>query len=148
MAASVKGGDKLKKALKDLLKNLNSAESVRVGFLEDAKYPDGTPVALVGSVQNWGSPAAGIPPRPFFTNMIAHHAGSWSKGMAETLKSTNYDAKKTLDIVGEVLVGQLKKEIIDMNFPPLKPETIRRKGFDKPLIDTSHMINSVDKETK
>jgi hypothetical protein len=30
----------------------------------------------------------------------------------------------------------------------LKPATIRRKGFAKPLVDTGHMLNSIDHEVE
>ncbi|MDL2105264.1 hypothetical protein QQJ69_19235, partial [Proteus mirabilis] len=36
-----------------------------VGFFEHSKYPDGTPIAYVASIQELGYPAGGIPPRPF-----------------------------------------------------------------------------------
>jgi hypothetical protein len=50
--------------------------------------------------------------------------------------------------VAEAIAGQLRESIIKTNAPPLSPRTIARKGFAKPLIDTSHMINSVDYEVR
>ncbi|WP_260855420.1 hypothetical protein [Mesorhizobium amorphae] len=38
--------------------------------------------------------------------------------------------------------------IVEYVGPPLKPETIARKGSDKQLIDTSVMLNSVDWRVK
>jgi hypothetical protein len=42
----------------------------------------------------------------------------------------------------------LQQSIRDTNDPPLAQATIARKGFAKPLIDTSVMINSVDYEVE
>jgi hypothetical protein len=119
---------------------------VRVGFLEGATYPDGTSVALVAAVQDMGSPAQNIPPRPFFRNVVAAKSGEWPNALRAALAATDDDAEKALGIVGEGIAGQLRQSIVDTNEPPLAPATIARKGFDKPLVDTGHMLQSVDKE--
>ena len=48
--------------------------------------------------------------------------------------------------MGEGIKGQLQQSIRDTNAPPLAPATVSAKGFAKPLIDSSNMINSVDYE--
>lgn len=146
--ASIKGGEKLAAAMRDLAAKVSNPATLRVGFLEKATYPNGTPVAMIAAIQDMGAPRAGIPPRPFFRNMIAAKKGEWPAAFAGLLKQTNYDAAAALDIAGAAIAGQLKQSIIDTNAPPLAPATIRRKGFAKPLIDKSHMINSVDHEVK
>ena len=140
----MKGGAKLEKVLYTMAAKLKSAKVVKVGFLEGAAYPSGIPVAAVAAFQDFGTRR--IPPRPFFRNMISTKSPGWPKAIATTLKSTGYDAKKTLELVGEGVVGQLKQSIVDTNSPPLAESTIRWKGFAKPLIASSHMINSADKE--
>jgi len=120
--------------------------TLRVGFLENAKYPDGTPVAMIAAIQDYGAPNAGIPPRPFFRNMIAAKSPEWPAAIAQLLKDNNLDAVKALDQTGFAIEGQLRESIQQTNAPPLAPSTIARKGFDKPLIDTGHMYNSVDHE--
>ncbi len=140
------GGPGLEAALNRIAESLNKAGSVRVGFLEKARYPDGTPVALVAAIQDFGAPSVGIPPRPFFRNMIKEKSPEWPKAVERLIIDNNYDTEKVLTLMGEAIAGQLRQSIIDTNEPPLAPATIRRKGFDKPLIDTSHMINSVDYE--
>lgn len=103
---------------------------------------------MIAAIQEFGAPAAAIPPRPFFRNMVASKSDEWPDGVAQALVSSNYDAEKALGIVGAAIEGQLKQSIIDTNEPALKPATVARKGFDKPLIDTSNMINSVDSEVE
>lgn len=146
--ASTKGGGKLAGALDKIARAIGKAETLRVGFLEGAKYPDGTSVAAVAAVQDFGAPRAGIPPRPFFRSMIAAKKSEWPDAIAKLLVANDYDADKTLRQAGAAIVGQLQQSIRDTNAPPLKPGTIKAKGFSKPLIDTSHMIKSADYEVK
>jgi hypothetical protein len=146
--AEIRGGNKLSVKLAEINRAANNAHEVKVGFLSKAKYPDGTPVAMVAAIQEFGAPRAGIPPRPFFRNMIAAKSKEWPRAIANLLKSNDYDAEKTLTQTGEAVAGQLRQSVVDTNEPPLAESTIRRKGFDKPLVDTGHMLNSVDYEVK
>ncbi len=50
--------------------------------------------------------------------------------------------------MGEHIKGQLQGSIRDLMEPALSPVTIAKKGFSKPLIETSHMLNSVDYDIK
>jgi len=59
------------------------------------------------------------------------------------LKHNNYNARRSLELMGEGIAGQLRVSIRETNAPPLAPATIAAKGFAKPLIDTGHMWNSV-----
>ncbi len=130
--------------LRDIGKRVSDPATLRVGFLEGATYPDGTSVPTVAAVQNFG--AGNIPPRPFFSNMIENKSPGWGKSLAEILKANRYHAKASLELMGQGIAGQLRQSIVDTNSPPLADATIARKGFAKPLIDTSNMINSVDSE--
>jgi hypothetical protein len=142
------GGEALERRLAEISKDVRIASTLRVGFLEGATYPDGTSVALVAAVNEFGAPSRNQPPRPFFRNMIAAKSGEWPEAIANLLVANNYNARKTLEIAGEAIKGQLKDSILNGQYAPLTPATIARKGFDTPLIDTSTMINSIDKEVK
>lgn len=144
--ASVSGGDKLEARLKALADKVSNPGTLRVGFLEGATYPDGTPVALIAAVQNFGSPSRGIPPRPFFSNMIAENKDRWGERLSAILKANGMDAKAALELMGAGIAGQLRESIVNTNAPPLAPATIEAKGFEKPLVDTGHMLQSVDYE--
>ncbi|MGG6193054.1 hypothetical protein ACQV2B_03005 [Pantoea allii] len=87
-----------------------------------------------------------IPSRPFFRTMIAEKSPSWGDDLAEIMKFSDFDAKKSLSIMGEKIVGQLKQSITDMNDPPNAASTVRDKGFDDPLIRSGHMQSSADYE--
>jgi hypothetical protein len=146
--AEVKGGDKLERVLRELSRKVSDGATLRAGFLAGATYPNGTPVATVAAVHNWGAPAKGIPPRPFFSNVVKAGQKTWGGILANLLKTNQMDARKALQLMGEGIKGQIQTEIGSGKFVPLKPATVRRKGFAQTLIDTGHMQNSVDFEVK
>lgn len=144
MKTEIKGGDKLATALAKISENVSKAAVLEVGFLEGATEPDGTSIPMIAAIQEFGAPKVGIPPRPFFRGMIAKHSGEWPDAVGKLLVANGYDAEKTLGQVGDGIAGQLKQSIIDTNSPPLAAATVKRKGFDKPLVDTGNLLNSVD----
>lgn len=169
---AVKGGLKLQKALQEIAKRSETANAVKVGFMAGSTYPDGTPVAMVAAIQNFGAPAAGIPKRPFFSDMVRKQSPKWGASLANILKNEKYDAYKSLKAMGEGIGSQLQSAIIHTDSPPLSPVTVmlrgmRSKGVEitgktvgeaarrvaegksnygastKVLDDTAHMLNSV-----
>lgn len=188
-ADGMSGGDRLMAHLDRILERVKSAQEVRVGFLEGATYPDGTPVPMVAAVQEFGGsmnipartqdlhfkmsksgevgnrfvkadksgfvqtvtiPAhtVTVPARPYFRTMLSEKAPQWGAQVGKALKAANYDAGTTLGRMGELIKGELQGSIRDLTSPPLAASTVRAKGFDKPLIDTGVMLNSVDYEVK
>lgn len=146
--ATLKGGDKLQAALAKIAAGVSKPATLQVGFLEGATYPDGTSVPMVAAIQEFGAPNAGIPPRPFFRNMIAAKSPEWPKAVGDLLTANEYDATKALEMTGEGIKGQLQQSIVDTNSPTLAQSTIDAKGSAKPLVDTGHMLNSVDYTVK
>ena len=144
--ASISGGEKLQAALDAIAKRLKKGAVVRVGFLENATYPDGKKVALIAALNDFGHNTT--PPRPFFRNMIADKKGEWPAAIEKLLAQTDYDAEKTLTLVGEGIAGQLRQAIVDFEGAPLKPATIARKGHSQQLVDSGTMLNGVDFEVK
>lgn len=143
--ATLKGGDKLEAALSEMAQRVAQPATLRVGFLENARYPDGTSVAMIAAINEYGKPPT-QPPRPFFRRMISAKSGEWPEAIGNLLKANGYDAVKALDLAGSAIAGQLRQSIVDLVSPPLAASTIRRKGFDKPLIHSGHMLQSVDHE--
>lgn len=119
---------------------------LKVGFLSGATYPDGTPVPLVAAANEFGNPSNNQPPRPFFRNAIANHENEWSEVAGKLAEGGQVDTETLLGLLGEKIKSDIQEEIRTLLEPPLSPATIKRKGFSKPLIDTSHMLNSVDYE--
>jgi hypothetical protein len=143
---AIKGLDKMKANLAALEKKLGKADTLRVGFLEGATYPDGTSVPFVAAMDEFGNNYA--PPRPFFRRMISEKSPTWPAAMVKVMKATDNDVVKSLNLMGEGIQGQLIQSINDFVSPGLAQSTIDRKGFDKPLIDTSVMVNSTGYEVK
>lgn len=154
------GGRDLEHALDGIARSLGvgTKKVLRVGFLEGATYPGGSVknragktvqtsdvnVATVAAAQEFGTST--IPARPFFRTMVSNKEREWGPAAAKLLKANDYDVDRTLNQVGMGIKGQLQQSILDTNAPALAASTIKAKGFDKPLIDTGHMINSVDYE--
>lgn len=139
--AKVSGGKKLEIALAKIAALLDQPGTLRVGFLEGATAPNGDSIPLRAAMNEYGH--GNVPPRPFFRNMIAAKSGEWPEGVAYQLKATNYDVHLTLSRTAEAIKGQLQESILDLWSPALSPKTIKKKGFEKPLIEHGDMINAV-----
>lgn len=122
-----------------------SSKQLKVGFLRGATYPDGTSVPMVAAANEFGNPANNQPPRPFFRNAIADNESKWQESMA-SLVASGGDSENSLSLLGEIIADDIRGSIRQFTSPPLSPVTVARKGFSKPLIDTSHMLNGVDYE--
>ena len=140
---AIKGMGSLQAKLKNISKSYASNKQVRAGFLGGATYPDGTPVALVAAVHEFGAPAKGIPVRPFMRTAIAQNKGKWLEQLVRGIEATG-NVEGALGFVGVEMASDIINSIRDEEFTALKPATVNRKGFAKPLIDTAHMVNSVD----
>ena len=102
------------------------------------------PAAYIASILEYGDPAHGLPPRPFFSTMIKMYSKTWHPFLLHELKRTKYDSRKALESLGLRVSEQLKDSILLGDWAPLKPGTVKNKGFDTPLIDSHNMINSID----
>ena len=138
----------------------------KVGIPGTAKEPDdGTPLALIGLVMEFGSPEKGIPERP---SLIP----ATRKGRPDFVKLNKFNLKKilrgettlekSLDQLGLMAVGKVQKEILNGEYVPLKEATIEARkralsgGYkgnlakikgapitlDKPLIWTGNFIKA------
>jgi hypothetical protein len=136
--------DKIMDALDAVAANLKPMQ-LKVGFLEGATYPDGTQVPMVAATNEFGNPANNQPPRPFFRNSISEHEEEWREAAAKFVES-GADSLDVLSTLGKLIADDIKGSIRAFDNPALSPVTIARKGFDKPLIDTSNMLNSVSYE--
>ena len=122
-----------------------SQERAKVGIL-DGKYEDGTPVAYIGAIQEFGAPERGIPARPYFRPAIAQHKNDWAKSIRSSVKAVvegKLDAKQVLDAVGAVAEADIKQGIADVQSPPLSPITLMLRGMkhnDPTLVVTGKVV--------
>lgn len=172
---TLSGGDKLDAKLSELAAKIARGGTLRVGFLEGATYPDGTSVAQVAAINNFGAPAAGIPARPFFSNFIRDNAGRWGEQLANLLELNDDDLETALGMMGTGMAGQLRQAIVDTQSPANSMVTNllkqrfpmgKESGMEfsdvlqawgdvaagetaaagKPLVWSGNMLNSVDYE--
>lgn len=142
------GIESLRKRLEEI-----SKLKLKVGFFDQAKYPDGTPVAHVAAIQEYGT--NNIPPRPFIRPTVAERRQTWidqlRTGFAKALEG-KIEPRTVLEAVGEGVRGDVRKTISQINTPALAASTIkarRSRKVDpnqsvKPLIDTGKMLDSVE----
>lgn len=111
-------------AIKKALAELDSKE-IRVGFFDTAKYPDGTPIAYVAAIQEFGYKS--IPPRPFMRPAENKNKAKWAKQIAEGVRAA-LDGKVTIEHALEQVAlgaaGDVKKAIKAVNSPPLSILTL------------------------
>lgn len=150
-----------KKQLDNLIKALDEGDLVgKVGWFEGAKYEDGTPIAYVAAIQEFGTTSNGgfIPPRSFFRTTIAEKRAEWmgyaQRGARAMLKGETL--RNVLDVIGLRARGDVQHKIKQINSPPLADSTLagrlyRRRQKNaraktvstKPLIDTGMMLASM-----
>ena len=99
-------------------------------------------LTLAAAVHEFGAPEKGFPPRPYFKAAIAKNKDKWPDMMSKGIAEAGID--RALDLVGATMADDIRNSIRDEEFTALKPATVNRKGFATPLIDTAHMVNSVD----
>lgn len=126
---------------------------IQIGFFETAVYPDGTPVAYVAAIQEFGS--GPIPPRPFLRPAAADNQDKWGNLAASGIKAALREAIQldyALGQVGFVGAGDVQNAIKAVQSPGLADSTIRNRRTRtnknknqsvKPLVDTGQMLQSV-----
>ena len=151
----MKYSKKLQKALELLAVKAKNNAVLNVGFRKGSTEPDGQPTPLVAFINEFGRTVNVIHPngevggsyyqmpRPFFRRMIAHEQGHWAQDLAVLLRANDFDAVGALEELGEGIAGELQDSIQRLTSPPLAQSTIKKKGFSKPLIDTSNMWKNV-----
>lgn len=115
------------------IKELQSKEA-KVGYFENSKYPDGTPVAYVAAIQEMGSPARSIPPRPTMRpaqleteNQVRAIAAQGAQQILEG-KNTAYNV---MSLIGLAVQNQVSKNIATLVSPALSPLTLAIRKFKK-----------------
>ncbi len=140
---------------------------VRVGVPSGTTEADGTPVALIAAVHEFGAPEKGIPERPFLRTAIQENRGKYARLNRINLVAVlnqKMTMEQALGQLGEVAKGDVQANISDGKFQPLAESTIkvrerkRSKGYsqkinkkaaasggpvDKPLIETGQLRQSI-----
>lgn len=135
---SSKKNSKAEEKLKQLKK---SKGIIEVGVFKGSRYPDGIPTPAVAQYLEYGTNK--MPARPFMRQTSAKNNKKWS-ALYRKLWQTESDPKKILGKIAVRVQSDIRMTIRDGEFAPLKPNTVKAKGFDKTLIDTGHLLRSID----
>ena len=153
---------------KNLFKRLSKQKAgVEVGWFEDQKYeaidkpfysnvakPDGKPrrysaskekyVATVAMANEYGVPEKKIPPRPFMKRTVEGNSRKWKKFIKNDIaNSKKPDLQNTLNKLTTKVINDIQTTINELMYPPNAESTIRKKGFNNPLVDTGTMRDTV-----
>lgn len=141
---------RLNAAGQKLYKQINELKEgqVFIGFPEgEATHtgPDGesADMALIAAYNEYGTSTT--PARPFLKQTVDSNQDKIKAMCKQTVKDIS-DGKPTegcLKRLGAFGVGLVQETITNGSFAPNNPQTIKRKGSDKPLIDTGQMRQSV-----
>lgn len=145
----------------------------KVGWFANARYPQATEhgpsigphVATVAAIQEYGSPAQNIPPRPFMRPTIVHKRKEWAALAEAGVKAVIRGNKSIGDVmegIGQQAAGDVRETITKIFSPALAEATvlarIRRHsklsqvsgrlsnkqvgGITKPLVDTGILLGT------
>lgn len=132
-----------------IVRDLNelSGYELRVGVQGDegsAIYDeaDGVTVAEVAAKNEFGTDK--IPSRPFMRQSAEKHE-NWGEEMGEVWNSVidGNNPKTAMHLIGQKIMGDIQEEIATGDFVPNAPYTIKKKGSDRPLIDTGQLRKSI-----
>jgi len=145
----------------EVLKALKDGYVIEAGWFETNRYkagkdvPEkmvGQPIAKIARIQEFGASikrgdkTITIPARPFMR--LAHSKfgskrRSIQKKIAHQLISGEVTPQQAAGQIGLVLEGCIVDSIKNGGWAPNAESTVKNKGFDKPLIDSSQMWQGV-----
>jgi hypothetical protein len=139
--------------LEAIIANSGKAQG-KSGWFESAQYADGTPVAYVAAIHEYGYEAGGIPPRPFMRSTIAEKQGEWkvlAQNAAKQIAAGRMSSVEYVGLLAATATGHVQKKIGSITAPPLKLATVQARArrrasgvaSDKPLVDTAIMLQTM-----
>ena len=150
ITADAKTSGKSDKFLKSLVKRLGGDTDILVGVPADAApYPDGTSVAMVGAIHEFGQ--GGQHERSFIRTSFDEHQKKYIK-MAQKLVKRVVEKGGDIEMVAELIGTEAAADVVDnintISTPENADSTVARKGFDNPLVETGHLKQSIRHEVK
>jgi hypothetical protein len=130
-------------------------KDVLVGIPDSApERKEDTPLsnAQIGYIQEFGSPAANIPARPFLIpgveNVQPEVLEEFRAGAKGALNGDTGQVERSMARAGLKAQNAVRAKIQDGPFAPLAPKTLaarrkRGRSGEKPLLDTGQLRNSV-----
>nr|WP_315046129.1 hypothetical protein [uncultured Leptotrichia sp.] len=139
----LEGLEKLDKELKYL-----QTHAVKVGVLGNGSA-NGISVQDYAIFNEYGT--SRMPARPFFrlsvgTANAQNEIKEYMKQQVEQIIQGGMSAQQAYENLGTFIVQKIKKTIASGNFAALNPQTVKKKGHSKPLMDTHSLYESINYE--
>ena len=104
--------------------------------------------ATILSIMEHGSPVKNIPPRELLRPVVKKHEAKireiFNNVYKMLLEGNEIGAEKQMDILAQRMQRWTQAYFVEDNgWAPNAPSTIKAKGSDKPLIDTSSLRQSI-----
>lgn len=123
-------------ALRKAAKGLTGTQS-KVGWFASAKYEGGQPVAGIAAVQEFGSPARGIPPRLGIRTVVIEQRENWKRVVAKISRAVangKLAPGSVMEAIAMKGAGDIAAHITKVTEPPLSMITVelrrRRRAGD------------------
>jgi hypothetical protein len=140
-------------AISDVLERIRELgkHEVKAGFLDTSKYADGTPVAEVAAMNEFGhitDLGYKVPPRPFLRPSIANYAADWVQVAREGIDDVithGLDPVQVYERMGLSMAGDIVKQITEPDKIPLSRVTLllRKWRDDGRTIDNAAVLAAV-----
>ena len=154
------GADGGYEALRKRIEDIKSLQA-EAGWFSSSVYPDGTPVAYVATIHEFGYPEGNIPARPFVRVAQEEFGKGWGvlmgKGANQVMKG-KITAQAMYDALGVQAAGDIRATLARGNFEKLADATIEARARKRkvtvdavnkdPLHDTGYMQATLNNQTR
>lgn len=144
---SVSGGDRIMQRIRQLRDELAKRNGVLVGVPKAAgSDEDGTKIAVIAAVQEFGSADGRIPERSFLRVPLSAEQKRFTETIRRMVPEVVHGTATTrqmLDMVGDQAVGVVQQAISEGIAPANAPSTVKRKGSSTPLVDTGALRQAI-----
>lgn len=129
-----------------ILRELKQADGmvVDVGVQAGETSEDGQDMAMIAAYNEFGTdqiPERAFTRRSFDENL--NELDSFMQGALKRVVLRKLSASQALELTGQKMTGIIQRKIVDGPWTANAPVTIRRKGSDRPLIDTGRLRQSI-----
>lgn len=134
--ASLEGGERLLVYMKARTRELSTKRVAAAGFFDQE-------TATNANLQEYGAPEANIPPRPFMQMTAEENRELWASHVQSQL-AEGKTANEALKSVGLLMAKAIGLNIKSgWKWQANAKSTVRRKGFNRPLVETGRMFTMV-----
>ncbi len=123
--------DKIKAVLDRVPAEMEGIEA-KIGWFPSAKYKDGTPVAYVAAIAEFGAPEVNIPARPILKPTVERDKKTWVRqlglGVNKVLDG-RIEGRQVLEAIAISGATGVQKSIAEVHTPALSPITLMLRGM-------------------